>query len=212
MRKIAKGLLGIALVAIAANSIGQAQGRWRGPDWQTFAVADFGTRVDYPAGIFSVNDGEADKGIGQKFSSADGSALLTVYSSANDTGETPMSYLRNNLRLPRAALDYERVTRSFFAISSTRQGLIFYSRCNFSADAALASEASGQRGNSIEVRAHSASKDARERADDTRPEPGSSARAGRAIHCFDLVYPSQHKRAWDDIVTRISRSLRPLEG
>ena len=45
-----------------------------------------------------------------------------------------------------------------------------------SARAALASEASGQRGNSI-VRAHSASKDARERADDTRPEPGSSARA-----------------------------------
>ncbi len=44
-----------------------------------------------------------------------------------------------------------------------------------SARAALASEASGQRGNS-EVRAHSASEDARERADDTRPEPGSSAR------------------------------------
>ncbi len=43
------------------------------------------------------------------------------------------------------------------------------------ARAALASEASGQRGHSI-VRAHSASEDARERADDTRPEPGSSAR------------------------------------
>jgi Ca-activated chloride channel family protein len=43
--------------------------------------------------------------------------------------------------------------------------------------AALASEASGQRGSSIE-RAHSASEDARERADDTRPEPGSSARGG----------------------------------
>ncbi len=42
--------------------------------------------------------------------------------------------------------------------------------------AALASEASGQRGNST-VRAHSASEDARERAGDTRPEPGSSARA-----------------------------------
>jgi nicotinate dehydrogenase subunit A len=47
------------------------------------------------------------------------------------------------------------------------------------ARAALASEASGQRGNSI-VRAHSASEDARERADDTRPEPGSSARAAAA--------------------------------
>jgi hypothetical protein len=44
--------------------------------------------------------------------------------------------------------------------------------------AALASEASGQRGNSI-VRAHSASEDARTRAGDTRPEPGSSARAGQ---------------------------------
>jgi acyl-CoA synthetase (AMP-forming)/AMP-acid ligase II len=42
--------------------------------------------------------------------------------------------------------------------------------------AALASEASGQRGDS-KVRAHSASEDARKRADDTRPEPGSSARA-----------------------------------
>src|SRR5712691_5916006 len=45
--------------------------------------------------------------------------------------------------------------------------------------AALASEASGQRGNSV-MRAHSASEDARERADDTRPEPGSSARAALA--------------------------------
>ena len=42
--------------------------------------------------------------------------------------------------------------------------------------AVLASEASGQRGHS-EVRVHSASEDARKRADDTRPEPGSSARA-----------------------------------
>src|SRR5262249_856657 len=46
-----------------------------------------------------------------------------------------------------------------------------------SARAALASEASGQRGNSSEVRAHSASEDARKRAGDTRPEPGSSTRA-----------------------------------
>src|SRR5262245_65634170 len=112
MRILAKGLLGIGLVALSAHSLAQAQAQWRAPTagWQTFAVPDFGTTVEYPAGIFSVTDGKADKGIGQKFSSADGSALLTVYSSANDSGETPMSYLRNNLRLPRAALDYERVT------------------------------------------------------------------------------------------------------
>ena len=46
----------------------------------------------------------------------------------------------------------------------------------FEALAALASEASGQRGES-KLRAHSASEDARKRADGTRPEPGSSARA-----------------------------------
>jgi alkanesulfonate monooxygenase SsuD/methylene tetrahydromethanopterin reductase-like flavin-dependent oxidoreductase (luciferase family) len=44
------------------------------------------------------------------------------------------------------------------------------------ARAALASEASSQRGDPM-VRAHSASEDAREGANDTRPEPGSSARA-----------------------------------
>jgi putative ABC transport system substrate-binding protein len=47
------------------------------------------------------------------------------------------------------------------------------------ARAALASEASGRRGDS-KVRAHSASEDARERAGDTRPEPGSSVRAQQA--------------------------------
>jgi hypothetical protein len=49
-----------------------------------------------------------------------------------------------------------------------REGLIYYSRCNFS-------------------------------------------RAG-AMHCFDLVYPKEEERAWDAVVTRISLSLRPLEG
>jgi hypothetical protein len=211
MRAMIKGLVGISLLAIAAHSSAQAEGRGS-IDWQTFAVPDFGTTVDYPAGIFSVAEGKAEKGVGQKFSSADGRSLLAVYARENDTGDSPASYLRNNLKLPRSALTYERVTRSFFAISTVREGSIYYSRCNFSADAALASEASGQRGNSIEVRAHSASEDARKRADDTRPEPGSSARASGAIHCIDLVYPQAQRRAWDDVVTRISRSLRPLEG
>src|SRR5262245_3173257 len=83
-----------------------------------------------------------------------------------------------------------------------------------SARAALASEASGQRGNSI-VRAHSASEDARERADDTRPEPGSSARAGqesippdepeaikwildRMEEAVKNEYAAGHRPAWRD--------------
>ncbi len=32
---------------------------------------------------------------------------------------------------------------------------------------------------------------------------------GGMIHCIDLRYPANEKRAWDSIVTRISLSLRP---
>ena len=39
-----------------------------------------------------------------------------------------------------------------------------------------------------------------------------SHNAGRAIHCFDLKYPAQDRQSWDGIVTRMSRSLRPLQG
>ena len=78
--------------------------------------------------------------------------------------------LRHNLRMDRSALQYTRAARSFFAISSERDGVILYSRCNFS-------------------------------------------KLGRgAIYCFDLVYPQEEKRSWDAVVTRISLSLRRLEG
>jgi len=32
------------------------------------------------------------------------------------------------------------------------------------------------------------------------------------MHCIDLSYPAREERAWDQTVTRISRSLRPLRG
>jgi hypothetical protein len=160
----------LVTLSVLSGANAQTRGRQPAPDWQTFLVPEFGTTVEYPAGIFSVPDGRAEKGFGQRFNSADGRSLLTIYTRENEAGDTPASYLKNNLRVGRTALDYERVTRSFFAISSTRQGLIFYSRCNFSTD------------------------------------------AGGTIHCFDLVYPQEEKRAWDAVVTRISRSLRPLEG
>ena len=172
MYAVARHLLAGTLAALSAVSGAEAQIRGRQPalDWQTFLVPEFGTTVEYPASIFSVPDGKAEKGLGQRFNSADGRSVLTIYTRENAAGDTPASYLRNNLRTGRSVLDYERVTRSFFAISSERRGLIFYSRCNFSAE------------------------------------------AGGDIHCFDLVYPQDEKRAWDPVVTRISRSLRPLDG
>ena len=160
----------LAIILVTIVSSAQAQFREQKPvDWRTFEVPDFGTSIQYPASIFSPA-GQPERGLGQRFERADGRAVLSIYARPNEAGENPKTYLRNNLRLEQSALDYVRIARSFFAISSERDGVILYSRCNFSG---------GARG---------------------------------VIHCFDLKYPQQEKRAWDPVVTRISLSLRPLES
>src|SRR5919204_514668 len=65
---------------------------------------------------------------------ADGRAVLSIYARPNKAGETPRTYLRKNLRV-KSGLDYVRIARSFFAISSERDDVILYSRCNFSGGA-----------------------------------------------------------------------------
>jgi hypothetical protein len=121
------GLIGSFLLTQYIRA--EARAEVRILDWQTFEVPEFGTRVEYPARIFTAV-GEAEKGVGRRFESKDGRAILSIYARENEDDDTPASYLRKNLR--QRTLDYERVTRSFFAISSERDGIIYYSRCNFS--------------------------------------------------------------------------------
>lgn len=102
--------------------------------WRTYLIPEYGTRVDYPAGIFSPS-GPPGKGVGERFETEDGRAVLTIYSHENSAGDTPAAYVRKNLRVKSAALDYQRITGSFFAISLEGDGLIYYSRCNFSGPA-----------------------------------------------------------------------------
>ena len=71
-------------------------------------------------------------GTGERLRTPDGRASLTIYSRANETGETPSSYLRKNLKMAQSGMQYQRVTSYFFAISTQREGTIYYSRCNFS--------------------------------------------------------------------------------
>ena len=168
MRAPSQWLLAAAAV-LALSTPAQSLDRTSNIEWRTFAIQDFGTTVQYPANIF-LPAGRPGKGIGQRFKRADGRADLSVYSLPNEARETPATYLRHNLRMNRSALDYTRIAKSFFAISSERDGVILYSRCNF------------------------------------------SKRGRGAIHCFDLLYPQEEKRSWDAVVTRISLSLRPLEG
>jgi hypothetical protein len=100
-------------------------------DWRLFDIPRYGTAVLYPARIFAPV-GEAERGVGQRFESSNSRAVLAIYSRNNEGGETPATYLRNDIRVKRTDLDYLRVARSFFAISMERDGLIYYSRCNFS--------------------------------------------------------------------------------
>ena len=130
MRVMSPLLGGVALLCIPMFSAKAAtRDRAGSLDWQTFQVPEYGTRVEYPAAVFAPV-GEAEKGVGQRFEREDGRAVLSIYARDNEDDDTPASYLRKNLRQP--TLDYERVSRSFFAISMERDGTIFYSRCNFS--------------------------------------------------------------------------------
>jgi hypothetical protein len=137
MSKIFKSLFcaGVAAVPLSYVTCGHAVSGLGDQDWRTLAVADFGTRVQYPAGIFSAPNGKPEKGVGERLSTDDGRATLSVYSRVNEGGDTPASYLNNYLRTPRTQLDYQRVTPSFFAISAVKDDTIYYSRCNFSRSA-----------------------------------------------------------------------------
>ena len=137
-------------------------------EWTTFVEPNFGTRLEVPTEMFSVHEGPSYRGIGEQYTTKDGRAALAVYSQQNRRHDTPRRYLARNNLVPRRMIEYMRVTGSFFAISAVKDGMIFYSRCNF------------------------------------------SSRSG-TIHCFDLKYPAGEKRAWDAVVTRLSRSLEPLE-
>jgi hypothetical protein len=126
--------LTIILLALTCEAQARVQSSYKAADWRTFEVRDFGTKIQYPADIFSPA-GEPEMGLGQRFARADGRAVLSIYARSNEAGETPRTYLRKHLRVNRSVLDYVRIARSFFAISSERDGVILYSRCNFSGGA-----------------------------------------------------------------------------
>src|SRR3979409_333835 len=112
----------LATLSVVSGAEAQMPARQPALDWQTFLVPEFGTRVDYPASIFSVPDGKAEKGFGQRFNSADGRSVLTIYTRENEAGDTPASYLRSNLRTGRCARDHEPGKRRRLALTPEHQG------------------------------------------------------------------------------------------
>jgi hypothetical protein len=107
----------------------------RDAKWTVFVEPELGTRIDVPSAVFSVDDGPALKGVGQQFKTPDGRAVLAVYSQRNKGQDAPASYRKKNFKGSRAVIDYDRVTRDFFALSGNSEDTIYYSRCNFSREA-----------------------------------------------------------------------------
>ena len=98
-------------------------------NWQRYVVAETGASVDLPRHVFSEDAGPPESGHGGRFLTADRRANLTVQSVANDAGDSPATFLaRKN---PPPGIVYRRVTDRFFVVSSFRNGLIWYNRCNF---------------------------------------------------------------------------------
>jgi hypothetical protein len=100
--------------------------------WLHYVDRRTGTSVDYPADLFSEDDGPPHEGIGQRFSTADKRAQFEIYGLPNDDRDTPRSFVSRRLTVDKRILDYSRVTDRFFAISGINEGQVFYSRCNFS--------------------------------------------------------------------------------
>src|SRR5260370_41652043 len=94
MTKYYASLAGITLLALVSNAQAQFQEQ-RAADWRTLEVAEFGTRIQYPAGIFTPT-GQPEKGLGQRFGRADGPAVLSPSSRPNEARDHPKTLSSNN--------------------------------------------------------------------------------------------------------------------
>lgn len=98
-------------------------------DWQRYVVPETGAAVDVPRDIFSEEAGKPETGFGTRFLTSDRRANLTVQSTRNDANDTPAAFLAK--KNPPPGVVYRRVTPAYFVISSFRDRLIWYDRCNF---------------------------------------------------------------------------------
>jgi hypothetical protein len=98
------------------------------------------------------------------------------------------------------------VTDHAFRLAPPKNGTVFRI-IEYPPDSQRLAALEQQRGNSM-VRAHSASEDARERADDTRPELGSSARA--AFDRGSPRHPGFHKTSSVDYAIVLAGEIYAL--
>ena len=121
-------MLALILISASSSTAAQPGGDLR---WRSYEDSRTGTTVDYPQGLFTVDDGVTERGIGRVFKTDDGRATFSAYMLENEEGDSPSTYLRKFLMVDPITIDYRRVTDRFFAVSGVQDGKVYYSRCNF---------------------------------------------------------------------------------
>ena len=111
-------------------------------DWLTFKSDDASLVFDYPAGIFTEQQGDPTDALqnrtldrnGRTFASADGKAVLQVGTFPN-LDNAKVDDLRKRAiaaSYANAKLDYNRIAPNWYVISGTRADETFYERVHFS--------------------------------------------------------------------------------
>ena len=100
-------------------------------DFATYRNERHGFSLSYPAGTFA--QGPSPSADGGVFVSRDGSARLLAGALPNDGGMGLRDYRAFVLKqsYPDAAIDYAPVRDSWFVLSGTRDGMMFYERVTF---------------------------------------------------------------------------------
>jgi hypothetical protein len=98
-------------------------------NWKRFEISESNSGVDVPADIFTKDGGKPESGWGAKLLTADGRANITIQSNPNSANDTPSSFLAK--KHPPRDIVYQRMAARFFVVSSFRNGMIWYDRCNF---------------------------------------------------------------------------------
>jgi hypothetical protein len=102
--------------------------------WATYTNVRFAFAVDYPRDIFQSYT-EADNSDGATFKTNAPGVELRAYGSYNIGSKSPRAYVTGYYA--GKTLSYSSVKRDSYVVSGTKDGVIFYDRCNFTGDRVL---------------------------------------------------------------------------
>jgi hypothetical protein len=119
-------------LALGLSATSGAPALERAAAWSQYRDRGAAVQFDLPAQLFRPESAGQEEGSGTTFSTSDGRARLRVFRRANTARESPRAYLRRVAKTENANFTYIRTTDRFFVASGTRDGAIFYRRCNFS--------------------------------------------------------------------------------